>query len=148
MDLDRCPCSGKSLARLLQPAVKAALAGGPLHGYVIAGRLGKMTMFRSHAPDMTGLYRLLKDMEAHGLVTASWDLSGSGPARRLYTLTRSGRACLDRWIETLRGYRDAVDDLLAAVARTGAGRSGAMGKDASDGRSRTRRKPGAAGRRK
>ena len=123
MNLNECPCSGKTLARLIQPAVMAVLADEPLHGYVIAQRLTGMTMFRGHGPDATGVYRLLRSMEKKGFVTASWELAASGPAKRRYSLTQGGRACLTRWITTLRTYRDAVSNLLDTAASSGAAKA-------------------------
>ena len=111
-DLDQCSCSGKSLARLVQPAVMAILARRAAHGYAIAQRLGKLAMFRCQPPDHTGIYRLLKNMEDGGLVVSSWDLADSGPAKRRYRLTPRGRACLGRWARTLEDYRQAVAELL------------------------------------
>jgi len=116
MNLNECPCSGKTRARLIQPAVMAVLAGEPLHGYVIVQRLAGMTFFRGQGPDVTGVYRLLKSMETKGLVTSAWELAASGPAKRRYRLTPAGRVCLNRWITTLRTYRKAVGDLLDAVS--------------------------------
>ena len=120
MDLNECPCSGKTLARLIQPAVMAVLADEPQHGYVIVQRLTGMAMFQDHGPDITGVYRLLKSMEKKGFVTSSWELAASGPAKRRYALTPGGRACLTRWITTLRTYRDAVSNLLDTAASSGA----------------------------
>jgi PadR family transcriptional regulator PadR len=119
MNLNECPCSGKTLARLIQPAVMAVLADEPLHGYVIVQRVTNMTMFRDHGPDITGVYRLLKGMEKKGFVTSSWELAASGPAKRRYKLTPAGRTCLARWITTLRTYRAAVSNLLNTAASRG-----------------------------
>jgi len=99
----------------------AVLAGAPLHGYVLAQRLSGMRMFRGRAPDMTGVYRLLRSLERRGFVASAWELGASGPAKRRYELTSDGRACLDRWIGTLRAYREAVGDLLDRVSAQGAG---------------------------
>lgn len=115
-NLNQCPCSGRTLARLIQPAAMAVLAAEPLHGYVIVQRLAGMAMFRDQAPDVTGVYRLLKNMEKRGFVTSAWELAASGPAKRRYRLTPDGRACLERWVGTLRTYRDAVSDLLDQTA--------------------------------
>ena len=40
-----------------------------------------------------------------------WDHSVV-PARRVFSLTETGAACLDRWVRTLERYRDAIDELL------------------------------------
>jgi DNA-binding PadR family transcriptional regulator len=127
VNLNECPCSGRTLARLIQPAVLAVLADEPLHGYVIVQRLTGMEMFRDRRPDVTGVYRLLKSMEKRSFVTSAWELAASGPAKRRYQLTPDGRACLDRWIVTLRTYRDAVSDLLDKVTSKTVAKAGRGG---------------------
>ena len=117
MDFNECACSGKSLARMLRPAVMGLLASGPAHGYQLAQRLGEMKMFAGQQPDHAGLYRALKQMEDEGLLTSAWDLADSGPARRVFTLTPAGTACLGQWKKTLADYRDALDELLGLLKR-------------------------------
>ena len=115
MNFAECPCTGKTLARIVQPAVMAILARQPQHGYVIVQELSGMTMFRCQPPDATGVYRVLKTMEKDGHVTSVWEMADSGPAKRRYALTPQGKDCLNRWIETLEQYQDAVSDLLARL---------------------------------
>jgi DNA-binding PadR family transcriptional regulator len=112
MDFGNCACSGKSLMRLLRPAVLHVLAGEPTHGYLVGQRLAELAMFRDQPADLTGLYRLLKDMEKEHLVTSAWDTGDSGPARRRYQITERGRQCLARWTQTLDRYHQTVADLL------------------------------------
>lgn len=112
MDMNQCACSGKSLGRLLQPAIMALLAQEPLHGYLLVQRLAEMAMFRGQSPDPTGVYRTLRSMEEDGLVSSTWDFGDTGPARRRFELTRDGHACLDQWVCTLKQYAAAIDDLL------------------------------------
>ena len=119
MEFDECACSGKSLVRMLRPAVMGLLASGPAHGYQLAQRLGQMKMFDCQEPDHAGLYRALKQMKDEGLLTSTWDLAGPGPAKRVFTITDDGTACLGQWKKTLAGYRDAVDELLALLNRRG-----------------------------
>jgi DNA-binding PadR family transcriptional regulator len=116
MDFDDCPCSGKTLARLVQPAVMIVLSAGPMHGYRIIQELEALRMFHGQRPDPTGVYRLLKTMETRELVTSEWDLTDAGPARRQYTLTAEGHRCLSRWRETLSEYLRALEELLAATS--------------------------------
>jgi poly-beta-hydroxybutyrate-responsive repressor len=120
MGWDECPCSGATLARLIQPAIMTLLTGGPLHGYRIVQRLAKTPLVGGSRPDPTGVYRMLRLMEKRGLVGSSWDLSDSGPARRLYELTPEGRQCLGRWVETLTDYHRAIGRLLAAARQASA----------------------------
>jgi len=117
MDFDQCACTGKTLGRLVQPAIVALLAEEPLHGYLLVQRLAGMAMFRCQKPDPTGVYRALRVMEKDGLVVASWDLADNGPAKRCFELTRDGRACLEQWTQTLEGYADSINDLLQTITR-------------------------------
>ena len=111
MDFADCPCSGKTLARLLNPAILLCLARQPAHGYSLLQQLAELKMFAGGEPDHAGLYRTLKQMESQGIVCAEWDHSVV-PARRVFSLTETGAACLDRWVRTLERYRDAIDELL------------------------------------
>src|SRR5215207_3071991 len=90
MDLDQCACSGKSLGRLVQPAIMAVLAEQAVHGYLIIQRLAEMEMFRCGPPDPTGVYRVLRSMEEDGLVVSTWDFGDSGQAKRRFELTADG----------------------------------------------------------
>jgi len=117
VDFDNCACSGKSLARLLQPALMSVLAGEPLHGYLIAQRLRKLSLFKDSPPDYAGIYRFLNSMEEQGLVKSEWDTADAGPAKRRYGLTRKGRSCMARWLATLTDYRQAIDDLVGQLGR-------------------------------
>ncbi|MGA2497367.1 MAG: helix-turn-helix transcriptional regulator [Tepidisphaeraceae bacterium] len=93
----------------------AILAEQPRHGYDIVQQLTGLTMFRGHAPDATGVYRLLKAMQRDELVASSWETADGGPAKRRYTLTPQGKDCLARWIRTLEQYQDSISDLLARL---------------------------------
>ena len=123
IDLSTCPCGGGTLDKLIQPAILAVLAKGPLHGYKLAERIGGMPLFRGRKPDVSGVYRALKTMEGKELVVASWDLSDSGPARKSYGLTEAGERCLFCWIETLERYRQGISVLLKTARTAVAGRA-------------------------
>jgi len=110
--LEECPCVGATLDKLLQPAILTVLARAELHGYRIAEQVAQMPLFHGQKPDVSGVYRILRSMEARGLVEANWDVSERGPARRLYTLTPDGQECLSRWTVTLASYQEAIGRLL------------------------------------
>ena len=107
-----CPCSGETLDRFLRPMALAVLAQAPsgLHGYVIVQELRKTSLFCTTPPNPTGLYRLLREMENETLLTSSWSIAETGPAKRVYELTALGRDCLCRWIETLETYRHTIQE--------------------------------------
>jgi len=112
LDLTACPCAGRTLDKLIQPAILVVLAEGPLHGYRLAERIGALPGLAGGKPDVSGIYRFLKSMQRKGLVVSSWDLSESGPAKKSYQLTPTGQRCLRQWIATLEAYRDGIGVLL------------------------------------
>ena len=118
MDFTACACSGKTLARLVRPATLAVLAKGPTHGYVVSERL-KAMMPTDQGPDHSGVYRTLKLMEEEGLVSSCVETPEAGPMRRRYALTPRGRACLDQWLGTLRGYRRSIHAIIALADSAG-----------------------------
>lgn len=122
MNFADCACSGRTLGRMLRPALLGLLAREPVHGYVLLQKLGQLSMFADTAPDTGGVYRALKSMEDEGLVTSSWDTGGSGPAKRCYELTPDGHACLGRWQVTLEDYRDQIDEIARMTAAASASR--------------------------
>lgn len=126
-ELNECAVLGKSLSRLMQPSILTALASHdePIHGYLIIQEMAQGPMFGGNAPDPTGIYRILKQMENNGLVTSEWDTSESGPAKRCYALTDEGRACLRRWIDSLACYKASIEDLRELA-------SGALGIEVPD----------------
>ncbi len=71
-DFEECPCAGRTLDKLIQPAILVVLAEGPLHGYRLAERIGELSMFGGQKPDASGVYRFLKTMERRGMVASSW----------------------------------------------------------------------------
>jgi DNA-binding PadR family transcriptional regulator len=103
----------------------AVLAGGELHGYRVVERAAASPVLRGVRPDPTGVYRTLRAMEKRGLVSASWSMPKTGPARRSYRLTSAGRDCLRAWAATLAGYHKAIGGLLATIRSAAKGRRGA-----------------------
>jgi DNA-binding PadR family transcriptional regulator len=116
-DLVTCPCEGKTLDRLIQPAILVVLADGPLHGYRLVERIGKLPGFSGQKPDASGVYRFLKTMEGKELVASTWSISENGPAKKSYRITSAGRQCLQRWITTLDNYRRGISGLLGAARK-------------------------------
>jgi DNA-binding PadR family transcriptional regulator len=114
-DLKGCACTGISLPRLLRPAILSTLAKGGSHGYAMMEELRRLSVVGDRVPDHTGVYRMLQAMEKEGLVASDWECPESGPAKRNYRLTTRGRACLERWKQTLGEYRRTIDVLLKSL---------------------------------
>ncbi len=86
--------------RFLRPVVLLLLAESPIHGYELMGNLKEFGFDRA-GMDPSILYRLLRHIEREGLTESSLDDSGSGPARKVYTLTPEGQEILDLWAASI-----------------------------------------------
>lgn len=115
--IDRCPCSGGTQPRFLQPLLLALILEAPEHGYGLRTRLQGLGLFPEGEPDMTGIYRALRDMVKNGVLTVAAE-KGAGPDRRRYVATDRGRECLERWARSLGGTRTRLNGVLAVLERT------------------------------
>ena len=114
VDFEECACSGRTLGKLVRPYILALLTHGPAHGYALLEQLAETGL----APDHSVVYRALLGMKREGLVTSKRARASGGPARWEYELTADGRACLQRWQQSLRVYRQAIDRLLKLPSAT------------------------------
>ncbi|MDR2142011.1 MAG: PadR family transcriptional regulator [Deltaproteobacteria bacterium] len=113
MDFGDCPCTGKTLTKLVKPLVMTFLAKGQSHGYAIQRLLENQGGFIQGPPDLSGIYRSLKEMESQGYVEATWVTQEGGAPKKCFSLTPNGLACLAKWKETLINYRAQIDELIA-----------------------------------
>ena len=115
---NRCPCVGATLDKLIQPAMLAILAQESLLGYELARKIGEIPHFLDEAPDISGVYRMLKALERRGIVTSDWDISQHGRPKRRFTITEDGRQCLVNWESTLQTYNKTIGSLLKTIQKT------------------------------
>jgi len=93
----------------LQPCLLLLLREQPAHGYELLERLRAFGFERS---DPGRLYRSLRKLEDEGLVRSAWEPSTSGPARRIYEITRAGMEELHRRARGLAEVRGTLDAFL------------------------------------
>jgi PadR family transcriptional regulator PadR len=96
--------------RFVEPSLLLLLRERPLHGYELIERLPEVA--GEGRIDVGNLYRLLRSLEAEGLVSSEWSAELPGPAKRTYELTDEGRKLLDRWVEALRQAQVDVQGFL------------------------------------
>jgi PadR family transcriptional regulator, regulatory protein PadR len=96
--------------RFVEPSLLLLLRERPLHGYELIERLPEVA--GEGRVDVGNLYRLLRALEAEGLVSSEWSAELPGPAKRTYELTDEGRRLLDRWAEALRQAQADVQGFL------------------------------------
>jgi PadR family transcriptional regulator PadR len=94
----------------LRPCVLLLLLEEPAHGYDLLERLRPLGFSRS---DPGGLYRALRAMEQEGLVRSAWEASESGPDRRTYQITRSGKEELHRRAKVLAQTDQVLGSFLS-----------------------------------
>jgi PadR family transcriptional regulator, regulatory protein PadR len=97
----------------LIPAVLMLLRDLSSYGYDL---MKALTAFGFALMNPGPLYRMLRQMEKDGLVRSSWDTSGQGPARRIYSITDAGEAYLKLWGRSLETYRTMMDRFFRLYA--------------------------------
>lgn len=102
----------------LDSLVLATLAEAPAHGYVVLQRLRERSSGAFDLAEGT-LYPALHRLERDGLLTSSWSTE-SGRRRRVYELTRAGRAALGvrrrQWGEFARAVEAVLGQSQVAHA--------------------------------
>jgi len=112
-----CGCHLARKDRFLEPSLLQLLREKSRHGYELLNELPKFGFHRK-AADPAAVYRTLRHMEDYGMVKSEWDTSGTGPAKRLYTITKTGKDYLRTWVEVLRGRRDALNAFIKEYQQT------------------------------
>jgi poly-beta-hydroxybutyrate-responsive repressor len=87
---------------LLSSSLLAFLRRWNAYGYQLVQELTKAGL--PHF-DSTTVYRTLRQLERAGLVSSFWDTSASGPARRMYSLTKAGEVSLNLWLDIFGRYQ-------------------------------------------
>jgi DNA-binding PadR family transcriptional regulator len=96
--------------RFIEPVVLLMLkVKGRSYGYDLASSMSKYALTDA-AVERGALYRTLRQLEENGYVSSEWDVAGSGPARRVYSLTNDGVGHLGEW-------REVLGNLSSSMAR-------------------------------
>jgi len=97
---------------LLATSILASLRDWDAHGYELSKRLES-----SGLPpfDSGTIYRTLRQLEETGLLSSFWDTSASGPARRMYSLTKAGELFLSGWIDVLQKYQTFLQNAASGL---------------------------------
>jgi PadR family transcriptional regulator PadR len=93
----------------LVPVILLSLREWNSYGYELMERA---SAFGFEAMNPGTLYRTLRQMEKDGVVESSWETSRGGPARRMYTITDTGRSYLDFWAKSLEQYQHTMDNFF------------------------------------
>ncbi len=96
--------------RWIEPFVLLLIAQGPTYGYEIIGQLDELGV-APEGIDPGMVYRTLRSMDADGLVTTEWGLSGDQP-RREYRLTDDGACALEDWMDVMAERKRLIEHFL------------------------------------
>lgn len=105
-------CS-RRIYRFVEPCLLLLLHRDQTYGYDLMEGL-KEFGFAENPVDSSVVYRTLRAMEKAGLVTSTWDTTGTGPPRRVYRVTAEGDRYLARWVADLRETDQVLHSFLAA----------------------------------
>ncbi len=94
---------------LLTTTLLAMLRNWNAYGYQLAQQLAEAGL---PAFDSGTVYRTLRQLERTGLVSSFWDTSESGPARRVYSLTKAGDLFLSSWMDVLGRYQAVLQKTI------------------------------------
>src|SRR5687767_812408 len=83
----------------------------PMYGYAIAKQL-EQAGEGALAGKQSGLYPVLRNLHAAGLLDSHVEPSVAGPPRRYYAITPDGRAVLAAWTAEWSATRAFVDAVL------------------------------------
>jgi DNA-binding PadR family transcriptional regulator len=114
-------------------AVLAMLSGGPSYGYELKSKFERAIGPQWGELNIGHIYQVLERLERDGFVTQRRVSQLNRPDRAVFRVTKSGRAELDRWLESpfvrQSGYRDDLflklfsaalisEDMLGKVIKT------------------------------
>ena len=105
------PIGGHPTGDMLNAQLLAMLKGWSAYGYELAQQLNDAG-FGNY--NKGSIYRALRNMEATGLVSSTRDTTSSGPAKRVYSVTRAGTAFLDNWFSLLSWHSKMLNNFLNA----------------------------------
>ena len=103
-----CSCGMGNLYRFVEPVVLHMLRiKGRSCGYDLCSELQEHALTDAEI-DKAALYRTLRQLEANGNVKSAWEEGESGPARRVYRLTKEGERHLEEWTAVLENLSKSM----------------------------------------
>ena len=88
-------------------------SGEPLYGYQIGKLVGAGDDDSPGVMVKQGaIYPVLRSLEGQGLLSSEREMSDSGPPRRYYQATDTGREALETWITIWEETKSFVDNVL------------------------------------
>jgi DNA-binding PadR family transcriptional regulator len=99
---------------VLRDVILTVLAHRPMTGYQIARNFDQVLSHFWHASHQQ-IYRELARMNRDGVVVFRAVAQSGKPEKKLYSLTKAGRAALKKWVATPTGLPHPQNDLLVKL---------------------------------
>ena len=112
-----CTCAMGNVYRFIEPVVLLMLhEKGHSHGYELSETLGEYALTDGQI-ERAAMYRTLRTLEENGHVISNWETDTAGPARRVYSLTRSGYIHLQEWSEIMSRLGIAMEAFVKRASK-------------------------------
>lgn len=106
-----------NLYRFVEPVLLLLLKKkGRSYGYDLSNDLQEHALTDADI-ERAALYRTLRQLEKNGNVVSEWDTAGSGPARRVYSLTPQGERHLGEWTVVLDNVSKSMASFVTKAKR-------------------------------
>jgi DNA-binding PadR family transcriptional regulator len=106
-----------NLYRFVEPVLSFLLKKkGRSYGYELAAELQKHALTDASI-EAAALYKTLRQLEENDSVTSEWDVSGHGPAKRVYRLTPHGEVHLAEWITVLENLARSMTRFVGRAGK-------------------------------
>ena len=86
------------------------------HAHLTCEEISARVSRKDASIGLATVYRTLRQLEKAGMVSSFWDTSESGPARRMYSLTKAGDIFLTSWIDVLGRYQAVFRKTMEGLA--------------------------------
>jgi PadR family transcriptional regulator PadR len=102
--------------RYIQPSILMGLLLKASYGYELIQNIQKFGFVEGQAPPGM-IYRHLRQFEEDGLVSSNWETKGTGPAKRMYTITEEGKEVLAIWIDYMNKQASTLNDFIGTYKK-------------------------------
>jgi PadR family transcriptional regulator, regulatory protein PadR len=100
----------------MQPSILLGLLLKTSYGYELIQNIQNFGFVEGEAPPGM-IYRHLRQLEEQGLVSSNWETKGTGPAKRMYTITEEGKAVLAIWIDYMKRQASTLNEFIGAYRK-------------------------------
>ncbi len=94
----------------MEPCLLLLLTENATYGYDLIPQLKEFGFGDNQDPGM--VYRYLRRLEKRGMIESKWDTTGTGPARRMYSVTAYGDELLSAWTVTIEQNMKVLGQFL------------------------------------